>query len=56
MESERSVLMKKKYDPLELEIIYIYDDILTASDPSNPDSGIEDDPLNNGHKDPNGWT
>jgi hypothetical protein len=45
--------MKKNYDPLELEIILLATDVLTASDPGMiPDS---DDPLDGNH-DPNGWT
>ena len=47
--------MKKHYDPAEFEIIWLYNDILTASDPSNPNPGIDDDPLD-GTLDPGGWT
>lgn len=46
--------MKKQYDPLELEIILLAADVLTASDPGGMDPGT-DDPLDGNHN-PNGWT
>ena len=51
---QRRRKMKKQYDPLELEIILLAADVLTASDPGGMDPGT-DDPLDGNHN-PNGWT